>query len=99
VFGFRLRQTAAEEHHVIQPYDQGVWAAPYARMDARDALAAFSAVRRWNLLFLQAVRPAALSKPVTHPERGAMTFRTIIETMGGHDINHLRQIERLLKAS
>jgi hypothetical protein len=26
-----------------------------------------------------------------------MTFRTIVETMGGHDINHLRQLEAIVK--
>jgi hypothetical protein len=42
------------------------------------------------------VGSAAESKPVKHPERGEMTFKTILETMGGHDINHLRQIENLV---
>lgn len=37
----------------------------------------------------------AFSKRVTHPERGEMTFQTLIETMAGHDINHQRQIESL----
>jgi hypothetical protein len=36
-----------------------------------------------------------MGKQVTHPERGTMTFRDIIETMAGHDINHLGQIEAL----
>jgi hypothetical protein len=27
------------------------------------------------------------------PERGDMTFRTVIETMGGHNLNHLNQLE------
>jgi len=95
-FAFRLRQTMAESHHVIQPFDQQAWASPYGALDAHDALDAFSAIRRWNLLFIRAVGDAAEAKPVTHPERGEMTFRTIVETMGGHDINHLRQIENLV---
>ena len=28
-FAFRLRQTLAEDHHVLQPFDQEKWAAPY----------------------------------------------------------------------
>ena len=95
-FAFRLRQTISEAHHVIQPFDQESWARPYGTLDARDALDAFTAIRRWNLLFIRAVGTAAESKPVRHPERGEMTFRTIIETMGGHDVNHLRQIESLV---
>jgi uncharacterized damage-inducible protein DinB len=95
VFGFRLRQTVAEASHVIQPFDQEAWQAPYRSLSAHDALAAFSAARRWNLLFIDAVLPGALPKPVMHPERGPMTFGTIIETMGGHDLNHLAQIQAL----
>jgi hypothetical protein len=95
VFGFRLRQTVAEAAHVIQPFDQEAWQGPYRSLSAQDALAAFSAMRRWNLLFVDAVLPGALPKRVTHPERGPMTFGTIIETMGGHDLNHLAQIQVL----
>src|SRR5256885_11301094 len=54
-FAFRLRQTIAESHHVIQPFDQDAWASPYSKLDARDALDAFTAIRRWNLLFIRAV--------------------------------------------
>jgi hypothetical protein len=39
--------------------------------------------------------PEAFAKPVSHPERGTMTFQAIVETMGGHDLNHLGQIERI----
>lgn len=96
VFAYRLRQTLAESHHVIQPFDQDAFAATYPDRDARDALATFAAIRRWNVLYLRSATPAALSKPVTHPERGSMTFQNIVETMGGHDLNHLSQITALL---
>jgi hypothetical protein len=95
VFAFRLRQTLAEEHHVVQPFDQEKWARVYARFDAQQALEVFSAARQWNLALIAGVPPEALSKPVTHPERGTMTFQVLIETMAGHDLNHLKQIERL----
>jgi hypothetical protein len=94
-FGFRLRQTASQEHHVIQPFDQDAWAEPSAWLDAHDGLRAFGEGRRWNLLFARAVDPSVMERPVTHPERGTMTFRTILETMAGHDVNHLKQVEGL----
>ena len=47
-FGFRLRQTLAEDHHVLQPFDQEKWAATYPRITAQQALAAFTAMREWN---------------------------------------------------
>lgn len=94
-FGFRLRQTLAEDNHVIQPFDQEKWAKTYSGIDAAEALAAFSALRNWNLTFLGKTPLQAAGKQVTHPERGAMTFETIVETIAGHDLNHLGQLRRL----
>jgi hypothetical protein len=94
-FAFRLRQALAEDQHVIQPFDQDKWASTYMGYEARTALAVFSSVRQWNLELIRAVTPDALSKPVTHPERGEMTFRVLIETMAGHDLNHLQPLEAL----
>jgi hypothetical protein len=93
VFSFRLKQTLAEDHHVIQPFDQDLWAKSYPSCDAQVALATLSAVRAWNLTLIRSVKAAEMSKPVTHPERGTMTFQTIVETMAGHDRNHIKQME------
>ncbi len=95
VFSFRLRQAAAEEHAVIQPFDQEAWAKRYTAYNLESALALFQAARNWNLLFLTTISQDDRHRPTTHPERGTMTLWTIVETMAGHDINHLRQIERL----
>jgi hypothetical protein len=96
VFAFRLRQTLAENHHVIQVFDQEKWAGTYGSLGARAALNVFSALREWNLALIGSTPPDLLAKPVNHPERGEMTFRVIVETMAGHDINHLGQIERII---
>ena len=95
VFAYRLRQALAEDHHVIQPFDQDKWAKIYAAYDAPAALAVFSSVRRWNIAFIDALNPDAFTKRLTHPERGEMQFKVLIETMAGHDINHLGQIEAI----
>lgn len=95
VFAFRLRQTLAEDHHIIQPFDQDKWAAPYSTIDANEALGTFSILRRWNLALIESALPKYAHKSVTHPERGAMTFFTIVETMAGHDLNHITQLERI----
>lgn len=99
VFAFRLRQTLAEDHHVIQPFDQDLWAKSYPACNASLALAVLSALRAWNIALIRSVQPADLSKPVTHPERGTMTFQTIVETMAGHDRNHIQQIEAIAAQS
>jgi DinB family protein len=92
-FAFRLRQALAEDDHVIQPFDQDKWASTYMGYNAGAAMSVFSSVREWNLELIRAVVPGALTKPVTHPERGRMTFKTLIETMAGHDLNHLGPLE------
>jgi uncharacterized damage-inducible protein DinB len=97
-FGVRLRQGIAEAHHTIQIFDPDVWAKQYEGIAARDALDAFTATRNWNLLFLEHVLPSALDRPITHPKRGTMTYRHVLETIAGHDRNHLLQIERILLA-
>jgi len=98
-FAFRLRQTLAEDNHMIQPFDQEKWAASYSGVAAKDALLAFTAFRQWNLQLIGKVPPSAMAKAVTHPERGTMTFQTIVETMAGHDLNHLAQLKRIARPS
>lgn len=95
VFGFRLRQTVAENNPLIQPFDQEKWAAVYSAYDTATALETFAALRRWNLAFLRALQPEDFHRKVTHPERGEMTFQTLVDTMGGHDLNHIAQLERI----
>ncbi len=95
VFAFRLRQTLAEDAPIIQPFDQDRWAVCYANCDIDSAMRLFESMRNWNLLLIDSLKPADWDRPTTHPERGTMTFRTIVETIAGHDLNHLSQLERL----
>ncbi len=95
VFCFRLRQTLAEEHPVLQPFDQEKWALRYGNLEAEAALRLFESARGWNLQVIDATTAAERARQVSHPERGTMTFWTIVETMAGHDTNHLGQLERL----
>ena len=103
VFCFRLRQTLApaldQPHAIIQPFDQEAWSKRYAAYHLEPGLALFHAARNWNLLFLTTVSQDDRHRLTTHPERGTMPFWTIVETMAGHDINHLQQIERLATAA
>jgi hypothetical protein len=94
-FSFRLRQVLAQDHHVIQPFDQERWAGMYGSLGVRAALNVFSSLREWNLALIGAAPPDAMGKPVTHPEQGELTFRGLIETMAGHDLNHLRQLDAI----
>jgi uncharacterized damage-inducible protein DinB len=100
VFSFRLRQALApapgEPHAVIQPFDQDAWAQRYAAYELASALDLFQSARTWNMQLLRTVNDADRGRLTTHPERGTMTFWTIVETMAGHDLNHLPQLERII---
>ena len=98
-FAFRLRQTLAETNHVMQPFDQEKWAGMYGGLSARAALLAFSSLREWDLALIQNTPPDAMGKKCNHPERGDMTFRVIVETMAGHDLNHIAQLETIAKGA
>lgn len=95
VFSFRLKQALAEPYHIIQPFDQDAWAKTYAAVDGSAALETFRVVRRWNLALIDGMTAENLAKKLTHPERGEMNIQTVVETMAGHDLNHLAQLERI----
>lgn len=99
VFAFRLRQALSQDHHVIQPFDQDAWATRYAHMPGELALTVFCAARQWNIALLRTVQPEEAIKPVSHPERGDMTFAVIVETIAGHDLNHRAQLEIIAGAN
>jgi uncharacterized damage-inducible protein DinB len=93
-FGFRLRQALAGVP-VLQPFDQDKWAESYGRYSLAGALETFRALRAWNVALVAGLSEADKALKVTHPERGEMTLWTIVETMAGHDLNHLAQVERV----
>ena len=98
VFSFRLRQTLAMPSPVIQPFDQDEWAKRYAAYDIASALEMFRAARGWNVKLIGGLSEADWQREMTHPERGTMTFQTVVETMAGHDNNHLQQLQSVLKS-
>ena len=97
-FSFRLRQilTAPEGHPIqLQPFDQDAWAQHYSNYDVPAALEFLRAARAWNLKLIGTLSAADLTRQGLHPERGTLTFQNILETMAGHDLNHLAQLQKL----
>lgn len=98
VFGYRLRQTLAEESHVMQSFDQDLWASVYDRLEGSLALATFIALRAWNVALLRRLTPDELVKTTSHLERGIEDINLMTKMFAGHDINHLNQIEIIARA-
>ena len=100
VAGWRLRSILATNGTVLQPFDQNRWAEVFRYEDApiSEALDLFEASRRANVRMLRSVDPALLDNFGMHAERGRESITHLVRLYAGHDRNHLRQIEALLKA-
>jgi hypothetical protein len=92
---FRTRQVLAEDHHTIQPFDEGSWARRYQDVDHEAALRSFLSLRGWNVALFSSLSPADLLREAYHPERGPETLEVIIRMLAGHDYNHLAQLETI----
>jgi hypothetical protein len=97
--GFRIRQVVwSPPDHTIQPYDQDLWATPYATLPADAAVRAFAALRPWNLAYYRGLSAADRSKVGHHPERGDESVDVMIRMQAGHDRNHLAQLETIARS-
>ena len=94
-FSFRLRQGVAGVE-TVQPFDQDDWARSYGAYSFPAALSAHRALRAWNVAFIRSLTEEQRARTLMHPERGAMTVGSIVETMAGHDRHHLAGLEKML---
>lgn len=97
---WRLRQMLGSPGVRLEAFDQDDWARALksSRKDARTSLALFKTMRESNLTVLRSVpRRKWKSCYGMHAERGRETVAAVVRLYAGHDLNHLGQIERLLK--
>ena len=99
VGAYRFRMILGAPGTAIQAFDQDRWAAEhaYARARPRASLEAFAAMRAFNLRLLRSIPSSAWRRYGVHSERGKETVEKYARMMAGHDLNHLAQIERILK--
>ena len=93
----RARWIAFEDHPTLVPFDQEKWAASRAREKepVTETLERFRLLRRSQLRLFRQASKADFRRTGFHPERGVVTLRVQLETLAGHDLNHLAQIQRL----
>jgi len=98
VVGWRLRQILGAPGTPIQAYDQDSWAAAghYGKRDPHKSAELFRVVREANLALLMSLAPDQWKHHGMHAERGEETIERIVQMMAGHDINHTKQVERIL---
>lgn len=99
-YAWRLRVTIAQDRPNLAGYDQNAWAEAFgktARME--DALQQFEVLRAGNLRLLSGADAATLARVGLHSERGEESVAHMMKMGAGHDLAHLRQLERVLKAA
>jgi hypothetical protein len=101
VGAWRFRSVLARNNVPLQSYDQNEWASAfrYEQVPVAESLAVYEALRTATLRLLELVEPARLEHAGMHAERGRETVFRLMQMYGGHDLNHLGQIERLLEES
>jgi hypothetical protein len=99
VWGWRVRLILAQDRPVITGYDQDAWATRlrYDEVPIEHALNDFEGLRGSNLRLLERMPEADRLRVGVHAERGEESIAHLIRLYAGHDILHLRQIERIRK--
>lgn len=100
VYSFRLRMVLAQDRPHLAGYDQDLWAdrLGYEEIDAAQSLRVFTALRQLNLGLLGRAFPADLKRVGLHEERGEESVEHLVRLYAGHDLVHLRQLERIRDA-
>jgi hypothetical protein len=99
VQGFRVRLILGSSGTPIQGFDQDVWArySDYATHDPLLSFEGYRVNRERTVRLLKSLPKEMWDAFGMHSERGKETVRRVTEMMAGHDINHHRQIEAILK--
>lgn len=100
IYGWRVRMILAHDRPVITGYDQDLWAERlgYEQTDPAQALQTFTVLRESNLRLLERATPVDLQRVGVHSERGEETLAHLVRLYAGHDLLHLRQIDRIRAA-
>ena len=100
VWGWRMRLILAQDRPTLTGYDQDLWAERlhYADADPAESLETFGVLRRDNLRLLDRATKEDLQRVGVHSERGEESADHLRRLYAGHDLLHLRQIERIKAA-
>lgn len=91
----RARFAASQDGYAAQAFNQDAWLELDDHADGPTALDAYTALRRLNIAMFTGLSPAQRRRTFSHPEYGDLTPEWIAAQLAGHDIHHLKQLERI----
>ncbi len=100
VYGFRIRLILSEDKPVILGMDQDLWVAGqrHNEREPKDLLTMFRSLRAANIELWMRMTPGDLKRFGRHSERGEESLGLMLKMNAGHDLSHIDQITRYLKA-
>jgi len=98
IVGFRIRLVLGAPGSSFSAVDQdsAVTSGHYEKRDPRKSVEQFRVIREANLALLKSLTPGQWKQYGMHSERGQETIEHMVRMYAGHDLNHLKQIERIL---
>jgi len=98
VFSYRLKMVLTEDSPPLQGYDQDRWAGElrYRESPLSLVLDQLRSLRAANLHIVRRLTRTQLDRVGLHSERGPESAGFLLRLMGGHDLVHRRQIDRIL---
>jgi hypothetical protein len=99
VGSWRMRLIIGSDGVPIQAFDQDVWAETfdYQGRDPKLSLETFRVLRENNLRMLKVLPKNLWENHGMHSERGRETVAHLVKMFAGHDLNHLEQVEKIVK--
>jgi hypothetical protein len=100
VYGYRLRLILSEQNPTILGTQQDSWVARQRHNDRDPAGMAetFRRLRELNLAAWKQTSPSDLERVGLHNERGPESLGVMLRLLAGHDLSHLEQIGRYIRA-
>jgi hypothetical protein len=101
VYGYRLRLMLSEDNPAIVGTNQDAWVARqrHNERDPAELVAIFGTLRELNLATWRRLAPEDWNRTGLHNERGPESLAVMLRMMAGHDLSHLDQIARCLRAA
>ena len=98
VYSVRIRMILTQDNPTLIGYDQDAWTARLSMCDVNVAASVerFRILRDANLRLYESLEADEWMRVGTHEEQGLVSIKSTVETLIGHDRDHLGQIRRLL---
>jgi hypothetical protein len=101
VYGYRLRLILSEENPTILGTQQDSWVARqgHNEREPSELVNLFRTLRQLNLATWKRTSATDLRRTGLHNERGPESLGAMLRLLAGHDLSHLDQIMRYIRAA